>query len=99
MNNRILPLGSVVKLNNGDETELLIVVRAALVKENGTEVYYDYGAVLIPQGLLSAEEVYFFNKENIKEVVFRGYENFNEQIYADTYDEMIKSTNILKGEV
>jgi hypothetical protein len=48
MNNRILPLGSVVKLHNGDETELLIVVRAALVKENGTEVYYDYGAVLIP---------------------------------------------------
>lgn len=99
MNNRILPLGSVVKLHNGDETELLIVVRAALVKENGTEVYYDYGAVLIPQGLFSAEEVYFFNKDNIKEVVFRGYENFNEQIYADTYDEMIKSTNIRKGEV
>lgn len=49
--------------------------------------------------MLSAEEVYLFNKENIKEVVFRGYENFNEQIYADTYDEMIKSTNILKGEV
>ncbi len=99
MYKEILPLGSIVKLKNGDGTELLIVARASVVQEAFSEVYYDYGAVVIPQGLTSPEEVFFFNRENIDEVVFIGYCNASEQLFAASYDDMIAKTKIQKGDV
>ena len=65
MENKILPLGSIVTLKNGDGSELMIVTRAAIIEEDGVEVYFDYGSVLIPQGMVSPENVYFFNAENV----------------------------------
>ncbi|HEL2554401.1 DUF4176 domain-containing protein [Streptococcus suis] len=32
----------------------------------------------MPQGLVTPEETYFFNQENIVAVVFRGYVNIDE---------------------
>lgn len=71
MNEEILPLGSVVTLKNGDGSEVMIVTRAAIIEENGSDVYFDYGSVLIPQGMVSPENVYFFNIENIENVFLK----------------------------
>lgn len=38
MNEEILPLGNVVTLKNGDGSEVMIVTRAAIIEENGSEV-------------------------------------------------------------
>ena len=73
----ILPLGSVVTLKHGDGTQLMIIARATIVNSGISEVYYDYGAVLIPQGMISPEEVYFFNKENVEEIIFIGFSIFD----------------------
>lgn len=35
MKNKILPLGSVVTLKDGDDTELMIITRGALVEQGG----------------------------------------------------------------
>ena len=99
MDNKILPLGSVVNLKDGDGTELLIVSRASIVKEHFREVYYDYGAILIPQGFLSPEAVYFFNKENVKEVLFKGYRNKDEEAFEEPYDRWIESSDVSKGTI
>ena len=99
MYKEILPLGSVVRLKNGDGTDLLIVSRASIVRETFSEVYYDYGAVVVPQGLTSPEEVFFFNRENIDEVMFVGYSNASEQLFATSYDDMIAQTKIPRGEL
>lgn len=40
---KILPLGSVVTLENGDGTQLMIIARATVVNNGMGEVYYDYG--------------------------------------------------------
>ena len=99
MDNKILPLGSVVNLKDGDGTELLIVSRASIVKEHFREVYYDYGAILIPQGFLSPEAVYFFNKENVKEVLFKGYRNKDEEAFEEHYEMWIESSDVSKGTI
>lgn len=88
MNEEILPLGSVVTLKNGDGSEVMIVTRAAIIEENGSEVYFDYGSVLIPQGMVSPENVYFFNIENIENVFFKGYENEDELKFQNDYGNM-----------
>lgn len=99
MTEKILPLGSVVTLHNGDGTELLIIARASVVIENKTEIYYDYGAVLIPQGMVTPENVFFFNRENIQEVIFRGYENDNERQFSGQYNKIVEQSPYPKGTV
>ena len=99
MTDKILPLGSVVTLHNGDGTELLIIARASVVVENQAEIYYDYGAVLVPQGMVTPENVFFFNRENIQKVIFRGYENENERQFSDHYDRLVEQSPYPKGTV
>lgn len=86
MEEKILPLGTVVTLKNGDGSALMINSRASIVENQGKEQYYDYGSDLIPQGMQTPEAVYFFNKENVEEIVFREFENENEREFANQYD-------------
>ncbi|EGP4986391.1 DUF4176 domain-containing protein [Enterococcus faecium] len=95
----ILPLGTVITLKNGDNTQLMIISRAIVTEEKKQDYYYDYGAVLLPEGMSTPEAVYFFNRENVGDVIFRGYENEEEKQYASKYDQMINQANIKKGTV
>ena len=99
MDKKILPLGTVVILKEGDGTQLMIISRATVVEDRGKEVYFDYGAVLIPQGMISPEAVYFFNRENIEKIIFKGFENAEEQQFAENYDFMLEKANVEKGSV
>lgn len=53
----ILPLGSVVRLKNGD-VKLMIISRAPLSEENNMIGYYDYSACMYPMGQVD-EKIYF----------------------------------------
>ncbi|MFD2307345.1 DUF4176 domain-containing protein [Enterococcus termitis] len=99
MNNKILPLGTIVKLKDGDNSELMIIARGSLIEDKGKEVYFDYGAVLIPQGMLAPEAVYFFNKENVETVVFEGFRNEKEEEFEEQYDNMIQNSSYHKGSI
>ena len=49
-NDTILPIGTVLRTKTG-EVPLLVVNRAALYEENGDLGYFDYAAVVYPEGL------------------------------------------------
>lgn len=68
----LLPIGSVVIINNGIRT-LMITGRKQIDKTNGE--IYDYLACLYPEGIVGEEYNFLFNKEDIKEVIFKGYES------------------------
>ena len=99
MEKKILPLGSIVTLKNGDATELMIIARATVINRGIDEVYYDYGAVLTPQGMISPEEVYFFNMENVDEIIFTGFINDEEINFSEQYDELVSNSKIKKGNI
>ncbi|KXT78156.1 DUF4176 domain-containing protein [Streptococcus sp. DD13] len=49
-------MGSVATLKNGDGTEVMIVSRASVIevddgKGGAKSVYFDYGSVVIPNGM------------------------------------------------
>lgn len=46
---KLLPLGSVVKLKNGEQ-KIMIISRLPLYNNEGTIGYFDYGACLYPNG-------------------------------------------------
>ncbi|HEO7924484.1 TPA: DUF4176 domain-containing protein, partial [Streptococcus agalactiae] len=52
-----------------------------------------------PQGMVSPENVYFFNAENVEEVIFKGFENEAEKDFQSNYETMIEQSIYPKGNV
>lgn len=73
-----LPIGSVVLLHNGTK-KIMIYGRKQLSQNDNQE--YDYVACLFPEGNINENYTFLFNQENIREVIFRGYENEEEQAF------------------
>ncbi|MGG5341620.1 DUF4176 domain-containing protein [Enterococcus sp. AZ192] len=69
----LLPIGTVVLLENGEQ-ELMITSRFPLYNNEGDIGYFDYAGCFYPQGQFN-EGNYFFNQEDIKEILFKGYES------------------------
>lgn len=90
----ILPLGSVVRLKNGN-IKLLIISRAPLYEQNDVIGYFDYSACIYPTGQVE-EQTYFFNNENIEKVYFEGYKDEQEELFQKQYEEKIKEVQYPK---
>ncbi len=75
MKNDLLPLGSVVYINNGSKQ--LVIVGYGFKNDKGE--MFDYLGFPYPEGFLSKDMNYLFNNSNIREVTFKGYsdEKFN----------------------
>lgn len=93
----ILPIGSVVKLKNG-EVKLMIINRAPLYNQNGEIGYFDYSACIYPNGKVE-DQVYFFNDENIQKVYFEGYKDEQEELFQKEYKEKIKNVKYPKFKI
>ena len=75
-----LPLGSVVKVKDSDK-RLLIIGRGMKLYQDGSETIYDYGAVPYPEGIIGDQEC-FINHSDIVEIVFKGYEDQDNEEYV-----------------
>ena len=75
-----LPIGTVVKTTRMDKTLMIYGRRqhSSLKDEN-----YDYVAVLFPEGNISSKFNYFFNADEITEIVFKGFVNEDEIDFQD----------------
>ena len=92
-------MGSVVTLKNGDDTEVMIVSQASVIEvedgQGGTKsVYFDCGSVVIPNGRQTPDNLFFFNRENVK-----VYRNEDEEAFEEHYETWMKSTDVLKGSI
>lgn len=69
----LLPIGSVVRLR-GDEGSLMVVGYFS-VQQSRPDYVWDYVGVPFPQGCLDTTQTYAFDKEQIEEIQFIGYED------------------------
>lgn len=90
MTNKILPIGSVMRLKGG-ERKLMIIGRAPLYMHNDEEYYVDYCGCLYPDGQFT-ENMFFFNHEDIEEVYHMGYIDDMERFYEDNYAKEVKQS-------
>ncbi|MEZ7606825.1 DUF4176 domain-containing protein [Streptococcus sp. 27098_8_113] len=95
MSETLLPMGTVVKLK--DQTELIIIGRGSLVEQNQELVYFEYTSVLVPTGYQQADQLYFFNNSDIREVVFMGYKNDAELEFESNFYQLVKKSGFKKG--
>jgi len=75
----LLPLGSIVLLENG-EKKIMIYGRRQLAVKN--QQIYDYVACLYPEGNINDEYTFLFNHSDIKEVIFKGYSDGDEEKFV-----------------
>lgn len=67
----LLPIGSVVLLEGGEKKLMIFGV-----KQTANDEEYDYIGVIYPEGNLGDDAgQFFFQHKDIKEIVFRGYED------------------------
>ena len=76
----LLPLGSIVLLENG-EKRIMIYGRRQKAMVNNDE--YDYVACLYPEGNISEEFTYLFNHSDIKEVIHTGYSDEEDAAFLE----------------
>lgn len=86
----VLPIGSIIYLKEGTE-KLMILSRGPLIEdeEDGTPILFDYSGCFYPEGL-DAENVFYFNQENISEIVFEGYSDEEEERFQKLMEEWIE---------
>lgn len=69
----LLPIGSIVRLHDGEKRLMIIGIMQSDASDNGKE--YDYLGILYPEGHIGDQFQYLFNQEDIEEVIFRGFED------------------------
>lgn len=91
-----LPLGSIV-IPKGGTRKILIIARGIAANISGTVQYFDYGAVLYPQGMMD-DQLLYLNHEQIAKVVFHGYSDEEDQYMIDNIHEWLKQQDYPKGD-
>ncbi|MFB1051942.1 DUF4176 domain-containing protein [Paraliobacillus sp. JSM ZJ581] len=81
----MLPIGSIVYLKEGT-SKLMILNRGPLLDQEGENIMFDYSACFYPQGLVP-EHIFYFNNENIDEVVFEGFKDDEEERFQKVFHE------------
>ncbi|WP_054950724.1 DUF4176 domain-containing protein [Numidum massiliense] len=93
----MLPIGSVLYLHEGTVPIMVVGRKTVVGNDHMTEnVYFDYMGCLYPEGVVD-DDVLFFNEEDIKEVVFRGYVNEEEEEVVRLMEEWEQLTPLAKG--
>lgn len=72
MYKNMLPIGSVVRVE-GAVRKLMVIGRIATTAEE--DVIFDYVAVPYPEGVSGSDNMYFFNREQIDELYFIGFQD------------------------
>ena len=82
----LLPIGTVVRVKDGSQS-LMITTLFPVTEKDDQKGYFDFGAVPLPLGVVG-QDLAFFNKEDIDEVLFLGYVDVSFQQLTANYDEL-----------
>ena len=95
----MLPIGSIVYLKEG-KSKLMILNRGPIIEKEGEKRLFDYAGCFYPQGLVP-ENVFYFNHENIDEVVYEGFIDEEEERFEKLYQNWLEKNKdtIKKGKV
>lgn len=87
---RLLPIGSVVKFKDWDQT---LMIYGRMQNDSKTLKRWDYVACFYPHGNLTKDSNIFFNHKDISEVVFTGYVNEEEIAFREALLEGIEKAD------
>lgn len=71
---KLLPIGSVVVLDGGVKSLMITGVMQTDMQDSLHPVDFDYIGVYYPEGFVGNDVQFLFNHEDIRMLVFRGYD-------------------------
>lgn len=86
----LLPVGSVVLLK--DATKKLVIIGILQVNSNENKIY-DYLGVPYPEGYVGADNNFLFDNTDINDVIFKGYENPERDIFIKAMERLYNQRN------
>ncbi len=90
----LLPIGSVVLLQGGTKKLMIIGIKPIKKDESKqTEEMYDYIGIPYPEGFISSEYNFLFNHSEINDVIFKGYNNPEREIFLNVLQKMYDEQN------
>lgn len=72
MYKNMLPIGSIVR-TEGAQRKLMVIGRVVTTEENDT--IFDYVGIPYPEGINDTDKMYFFNRDQIEELLFIGFQD------------------------
>lgn len=84
----MLPIGTLVFLKEGTR-KIMILNRGPIIEIDGVQSMFDYSGCFYPQGLVP-DNVFYFNEENIDQIVFQGYNDGEEERFQQIFADWIK---------
>lgn len=69
---KLLPVGSVVVLNNAPKSKIMI--SGYYIVDKKTNMGYQYSGVLLPAGIPNTNDFLLFNTMDIEKILFTGYQ-------------------------
>lgn len=78
---RLLPLGSIVRLEEKMDEKILIIGRLVRQDQDATDIW-DYVGVKVPEGIDGLQELSYFCQNDIKQIVFVGLQDEDELSYC-----------------
>ena len=97
-NKNLLPLGSVVYLKEGNK-KVMIIARGLVAKNGDGLIFFDYGGVPYPEGLVD-DKMAYFQHEAVSKVVFEGYTDLDDEATVEKINTYIlEHPEIPKGNV
>ena len=84
---RFLPIGTVVLLKGGKKELMIIsyciIPAGDVYDKNGKvdvgETMFDYAGCVYPEGMITSDQLFAFNHDQIEKVVYKGYETDNQK--------------------
>lgn len=86
---KLLPIGSVVLLNDG--TKKIMVTGFYAVPADDNSKVYDYCGCLFPEGIVSSEQNLLFDHSQIAKVFYMGYASEEEKEFKNKLAEIINN--------
>lgn len=96
--NKILPLGSIVYLRDGNK-KVIIIARGLIAKNGDGKIYFDYGGVPYPEGLID-DKMAYFQHDAVAKVVFEGYSDLDDEATIEKINLFVENhPEIPRGDV
>ncbi|MBR1470366.1 MAG: DUF4176 domain-containing protein [Lachnospiraceae bacterium] len=92
----LLPIGSVIRIE-GIEQDLVVCGRIVCAQDD--ERIYDYVGFPYPEGMGRGDDLLFFDREDIAQVLFIGFQDEVELIYRNEVLDQLGALTVEDGEI